>query len=398
MSMPEYDDFFRRLGKKLDTELPFEQLPDEWAQVAAQIPVKRVRKKFAWWWLLFFITLAGNIVWYTAHRQLQNELRKTTEALVAAQHLLNGSQQAPAPVSGTTSISKPDAALKNNVRTTFQRTPTTALPVRFKNQVSERATTNTDGATVQNTAVQLTDLKSVTVKNSSDKILFPIPHKEPVFLTKPSLYLVKLKGETPGAITTIDQRRHNNWKVSPLLGYAVMELDSQQRTGGLQAGLNVSRRIIGDFSITAGLARRSWQFGLKNPESSLIGAKDESCLYCPSDTILVSRTQWSASLSLMYEKSVTDWLGIQLGAGWTYVPRFDQKVTFRYIPVYGGTQLITTERNIPVPAYSLAHIRAGLVFPVHAKISGLFAAQYDVPLKAGKVGWWSLQGGWQIAF
>lgn len=393
MSMPEHDDFFRRLGKKLDAEWSFEQLPEEWAQIAAQIPGKPEHKKHAWWWWLFLLLLGVNIAWYMVNRQLRNELKETTAALVAARKIMESNPPAPVLYSSPGSIAEPETQV---------RSPKSLKPaittIGLKNVAIDLVSANTDNGPRQDKSVELPDSVDVKRNAAPKNLLFPIPQKELLFNLKPSLYLVRLQDEMPVLGATKENGRPGNWKLSPLVGYNFMGLDRQHNTGGLQVGLNFSRRLIGSFFITAGLTHHSWQFGLDNPESPLVGAADESCPYCPSDTILVNRKQWSTTVSLTYEKNITNWLGVQLDAGWTYVPKFDQLVTFRYVPAYGGPHLTVVERKISVPAYSLAHVRAGLVFPASARLAGLLAAQYDIPLEKGKIGWWSLQAGWQFAF
>jgi hypothetical protein len=398
MSMPEHDDFFHQLGKKLDTEWSFNQYPEEWAQVAAQIPTKPARKKFTWWWWLLLLLLsAGNIAWYRANRQLRNELKETTSALVAARQMHEKSAAAATDSRAESPAGPAENKSGNGIRLP-QKDEKGASSAYLKHRLQEAVFENSDTATTKSIVVQQPDSVPIMANVKSKKILFPIPLDKPFFTTKPNLYLIHLQDGALASTTPKEKRRPGNWKLNPLIGYAFMEFDSQPRTGGLQFGLDFSRRIVGHFSISAGLSQRTWQFGLDNPASPLINAKDESCPYCPTDTILVSRKQWSSTLALSYEKDITNWLGIQLGAGWSYVPKFDQRVTYRYIPVYGGSHLTITEREIRVPAYNLAHVRAGLVFPTNSRIAGVLAGQYDFPLKTGKVGWWALQAGWQITF
>ncbi|MEI6408721.1 MAG: hypothetical protein WCR52_05025 [Bacteroidota bacterium] len=397
MSMPEQDDFFRRLGKKLDTELPFEQLPEEWANVSAQIPGKPARRKSIWWWLLFLLLLGSNLAWYASNQQLRYKLRETTEALVATQHINETNQPANASISKAGFITETPENQPGIHEGAPKRIKSTASNLGLKHQLLDPVQSTSDTSIVKNTPIQSNDSVLLTRNSTLKNLLFTIPSKQFFFKTNSSLYLVRVPYNAPAITVQKAMNRPGKWQLSPSVGYTFLKTDSLPSTRGTELGLNVARRLLGDFSVVLGVSHRSWQFGLDHPEPGLIDAKDSSCPYCPLDTILVARKQWSTNVSLMYEKEITKRLAVQLGIGWTYVPRFNQTVTYRYIPVYGGSNLTVTERNIPVPAHSLAHVRASFVFPANAKVAGFLGAQYDVPLKTGTVGWWSLQAGWRIA-
>ena len=400
MSMPEQDDFFRQLGKKLDKELPFEQLPEDWASISAQIPGKPVRKKYFWWWWLLFLMLLGtNLTWYIGNQKLRDELRDTTEALVAAQHHIEKNQPAAASASGNESMAeRREYSPEDHVQKQKSSQPV-ASNMRSKQRPPAPLPTAAQTVISENPSAQTADTVAFMQKYASSKVLFPIPPKHDFLKNNTNLYIVRLPNSPP-AIATIEKanNRRYKWQISPSMGYTFLKTDSLPITRGTEMGLRLSRRMAGGFSMVAGASQRAWKFGLDNPEPGLMDSVDTSCPYCPLDTILIVRKQWSVTVSLTYEKEISNHLAVQLGLGWTYVPRFNQEVTYRYLPVYGGTHLTVTERSIPVAGYSLANMRVGLVFPARARFAGLLAAQYDVPLKAGTIGWWGIQAGWRLAF
>lgn len=390
MSLPERDDFFERFAKKLDTEMPFQQFPQEWERVAAQLEGKKGFNRLHW--LLLLLLLVSNAGWYAAYRHSRVQLQHPSQQ--------NIMQVRPAqPDMGAAAVPQTRSDAENPMPVL---PPAAPLPKIASNLSFPEKTADYLGTVASNPAplpdtTSLWAISDAQSKQIGPAALWPLPPRLQLsFKRQTDAYLIRnpTLGIKDGKQETENRSR---WSLEPNTGYSML-IDSSLRAPDYSVGLSLSYRFAGNFALRAGLARRHWRFGLDDPTAPIVDAENPVCHGCVLDTVLIDRKQWSVELSLLYEKEIVSRLALRAGAGYTFVPWIKQTDYFRYFSLYGVPPLIVSESRAAVPRLHMLNLQAGMVYPSRSRLAAVLSAQYDLPLLSGQSKWWSIHAGWRLAF